>query len=175
MSKLLILYGAEASGKLTIARELTSLSALKLFHNHVSIEVGRVLFEYGEAAYNQLVWKVRLAVFEAAALNDLIVVFTWAYSHPDFRPQLDAILATVAPYDVEVLFVHVTCAQDELERRVTADDRREAGKAHTVEALHRQQRAKNHAVIPNTNSFVIDSTALPPREAAEMIVRQFDL
>ena len=174
--KLLILYGSEASGKLTIARELTALTNLRLFHNHISIGVGKVLFEYGEALFSELVWKVRLAVFESAAKNNLPgVVFTWAYSHPDFQPLLDAIVATVAPYEVEVIFVFVKCSQSELERRVINEDRKSAGKAHTVEALHRQQSAKNHVEIPNTNSLVVDSTNLPPEEAARMIINKLGL
>ena len=92
MTRLLIIYGLEAIGKLTIAKEVAALTVLKLFHNHISIEVGRVLFEYGDQEYNDLIWKVRLAVFEAAGKNQLPgVVFTWAYCHPDFRPQLDLI------------------------------------------------------------------------------------
>ena len=176
MTKLLILYGAEASGKLTIAREIASLTNLKLFHNHVSIDVGRVLFDYGDERFNDLVWKVRLAVLESAAKNNLPgVIFTWAYSHPEFQPLLDNLLATVSPYGVEVLYVYVKCSQNELERRVTNDDRKEAGKAHTVEILHKQQRAKNHVVIPNTDSFIVDSTDLPPHEVARMIVSEFRL
>ncbi|MEM7363475.1 MAG: hypothetical protein AAF525_05590 [Pseudomonadota bacterium] len=174
--KLIIVYGAEASGKLTIARELTSRTDLKLFHNHVSIDVGKVLYEYGDPRFSQLVWKVRLAVFESAARSDVSgVVFTWAYSHPDFQPLLDDLLATVAPYDTEVHFVFVHCSQAELERRVANEDRVKADKAHTIEALHRQQRGKNHVEIPNSQSLVIDSTEMPPGEAADIIIKTLKL
>ena len=176
MTRLLIIYGLEASGKLTIAKEVAALTVLKLFHNHISIEVGRVLFEYGDQEYNDLIWKVRLAVFEAAGKNQLPgVVFTWAYCHPDFRPQLDLILEKIKPYWLEVSFVYVKCSQAELERRVIQPDPKEAGKAHTIDTLHRQQRAKNHVEIPDSNSYVIDSTTLQVQDSAKIIVDRFCL
>jgi chloramphenicol 3-O-phosphotransferase len=174
--KLIIIYGAEASGKLTIARNLAEKTNLKLFHNHVSIDVGKVLFSYGEDAYNELVWNVRLLVFESAAKNKLPgVIFTWAYSHPGFQPQLDRLLESMKPYDVEVHYVYVSCSQEMLEQRVQSSARFEAGKISTVEKLREQQKIKNHAEIPNTDSLVIDNTNLPPDKAADMIVREFKL
>lgn len=174
--QLVILYGAEATGKLTIASQIAEKTKLKLFHNHTSIDVGKVLFEYGDAAYNELVWKVRLLVFEAAAKNDSPgLIFTWAYSHPDFQPQLDRILSTVRPYHVDVHYVYVWCSQACLEERVLHSDRKAAGKLHTIEGLHRQQKNKNHAVIPNTNSLVIDNTDLVPSVVADQIIDEFSL
>ena len=105
--QLVIIYGAEATGKLTIARQVTQKTELKLFHNHISVDVGKVLFEYGDSAYDELVWKVRLLVLEAAAKNNSPgLVFTWAYSHPDFQPLLDRIIATMKPYQVDVHYVY---------------------------------------------------------------------
>ena len=176
MTKLLILYGSEASGKLTIARELAALTNLKLFHNHISVDVGKALYEYGEEPYNELIWKVRLAVFKSAAKNKLPgVIFTWAYSHPDFQPLLDALLDTVEPYNVEVLYTFISCSQSELERRVVNEDRKKVGKIHEVNTLHRQQIAKNHVEIPNTNSLLVDSTNMSAKESARMIIHHFGL
>ena len=174
--KLIILYGSEASGKLTRAKALVSRTILKLFHNHISIDVGRVLFDYGQEAFIELVWKVRLLVFESAAKNVVPgIVFTWAYSHPDFQPLLDRLLATVAPYNTQVHYVFVQCSQADLEQRVTNDDRARAGKAHTIEQLHQQQQIKNHVEIPGMDSLHIDSSKLTAEEAAHRVIREFKL
>ncbi len=37
--KLILIYGPEASGKLTVAGELAAITGNRVFHNHVSIEV----------------------------------------------------------------------------------------------------------------------------------------
>lgn len=174
--KLIIIYGAEASGKLTIAKKLAEKTNLKLFHNHVSIDVGKVLFNYGEDAYNELVWKVRLLVFESAAKNNVRgIIFTWAYSHPDFQPLLNRLLESMKPYNVDVQYVFVSCSQEMLEQRVTSSGRSEAGKINTIEKLREQQKIKNHAEIPNTASLLLDNTDMPPDEAADMIIRELKL
>ncbi len=176
MTRLLIIYGSEASGKLTIAKEVAKLTDLKLFHNHISIDVGKVLYEYGEQRFSDLVWQVRLAVFKSAARENLPgIVFTWAYSHPDMYPLLDQLLKAIQTYEVEVHYVHISCSQDALEQRVVSEDRKAADKACTIEALHRIQRVKNHQPIPDSNSFLVDSTDLPATDAARMIIDKFGL
>lgn len=174
--KLVIIYGQEATGKLTIAKSLERTTRFKLFHNHVSIDVANTLFKYGEPEYDDLVLRVRLLVIEAAAKNDIAgLIFTWAYTHPECFSQLQAILGTVAPYNSEVHFVHVHCAQAELESRVQSRDRTLLGKIDSVAGLHRQQKRKNCIEIPNSNSLVLDNTHLPPEAAARMIIEEFDL
>lgn len=37
--KLIIIFGPQASGKMTIGHELEKLTELKLFHNHMTIEL----------------------------------------------------------------------------------------------------------------------------------------
>jgi nicotinamide riboside kinase len=64
--KLVIIYGSEASGKLSVAKQLAELTNLRLFHNHVSIDVAKVLFNYGDADYDQLLWKIRLTIKPAS-------------------------------------------------------------------------------------------------------------
>jgi chloramphenicol 3-O-phosphotransferase len=174
--KLVIIYGSEASGKLSVAKQLAELTNLRLFHNHVSIDVAKVLFNYGEADYDQLLWKIRLLVFETAAQKNVPgLIFTWAYSHPDFQPLLDRLLRTLKPYEVETQFVYLKCSQVALESRVQSVDRIIAGKIHTIDQLHKQQQRKHHAEIPGTDSLVIDNTNLSPPEAATLIAEKLTL
>ena len=44
---LLIIYGAPAAGKLTIATEIARRTGFKLFHNHVSIDCVKPVFDFG--------------------------------------------------------------------------------------------------------------------------------
>ena len=174
--QLIIIYGSEAVGKLTVAKELKRKTNLRLFDNHVSVDVGKVLFEYGEEAFNELVWKVRLLVFETAAKHKTDgIIFTWAYSHPDFQPLLDRLYRKLEPYNVDYHFVHLSCSQHALEKRVVNEDRKNADKVHTIEGLYKQQSAKNHVVIPGTNSMEIDNTELQPGEVADMIIEKLSL
>ncbi len=90
---LVIIYGSESVGKLTVARRLEEKTGFRLFHNHISIEVGRVLFEYGQDEYNDLIWQVRLLVFEAAAK-------TWCVRHYLHMGVLSPGISAVQGYDL---------------------------------------------------------------------------
>ena len=151
--KLIIIYGPEATGKLTIAKALAQQTRFRLFHNHISVDVAKVLFDFGDEAFSQLIWDVRLLVFEhAARANVPGLIFTWAYSHPDFLPYLDRIKSVLAVYDVEMCYVFVSCSVEELKRRVIQQDRSIVGKINSIEALERHLDKKKHQVIPSTHS-----------------------
>ncbi|MBI3942357.1 MAG: AAA family ATPase [Chloroflexi bacterium] len=163
--KLVIIYGPEATGKLTIAKKLAEETGFRLFHNHVSIDVARTLFDFGDPEFSALTWDVRILVFEYAAKANIPgLVFTWAYSHPDFLPYLQRIREVMDKYQGEIYYVFVTCSVEELKRRVLQADRNQTGKINSVEALERQLQKKNHQVIPDTETLVIDNTALSPAE-----------
>jgi shikimate kinase len=174
--KLIIIYGPEATGKLTIATALAQQTGYRLFHNHVSVDVARVLFDFGEDAFSQLIWDVRLLVFEhAARANVPGLIFTWAYSHPDFLPYLKRIQSAMAHYPVDICYVFVSCAVEELKRRVLQQDRSLVGKINSVEALERQWGRKNYQAIPGTDTLVIDNTSLPPEEVVRQIIAHYQL
>lgn len=174
--KLIIIYGQEATGKLTIAKALAERTGFKLFHNHVSVDVAKTLFNYGDPRYDDLVVATRLLVFESAAKNATPgLIFTWAYTHPECHPQFEAIKATIEPYGAELCLVHVHCSQAQLEKRVLSPHRVAMGKINTIEHLHRQQKRKNCIPIPDTGSLILDNTDISPEEAAGSIATTFNL
>ncbi|MBU0661005.1 ATP-binding protein [Patescibacteria group bacterium] len=173
--KLIIIYGPEASGKLTIAKQLSRKTGFRLFHNHISVDVARSVFDFGTTGFKNLIWDVRHLVFETAAKSQIDgLIFTWAYSHPDFLPYLKNIQAIMEKYDGEIHYVFLSCPIDVLEKRVIQDDRAPVGKIATVEKLRSQMKAKNHVVIPGTNTFVIESGNISPEAAVEQIIRHYN-
>ncbi len=43
--KLIIIFGPHAVGKMTVGQELVKITDLKLFHNHMTIDIVSDLFE----------------------------------------------------------------------------------------------------------------------------------
>ncbi len=157
--KLVIIYGPEASGKLTVAKALASATGFRLAHNHLSADLATSLFDFGTPEHAELVWAARMLVFEAAAKAKLPgLIFTWAFSYPDFLPYLDRVRATLAPYTTEIQYVYLTCDEAERRRRVLNSDRGKHGKIQSVGMLERQNARKNYVMIPGTDSLV---TGLP--------------
>jgi len=62
--KLVFIYGPPASGKLTVARELSKLTGFKLFDNHVSIRFVESLFDFGTRPFLRLTGKYRMEMIE---------------------------------------------------------------------------------------------------------------
>ena len=168
--KLIIIHGAEATGKLTVAKSLASLSGIGLFHNHLSVDVTRTLFDFGDPRFSDLIWDVRLTVFEHAARADIDLIFTWAFSS-SFMRHLERIEAVLKPYDAEICSVFLQCDQDERERRVISVERR--NKIHTVEKLRQIAITKDYAPIPN--ALEIDNTHRLPKDVASQIINHFAL
>ena len=51
---LLILLGPHAVGKMTVGQEIAKITGLRLFHNHMSIELALKLFSHSETEWNIL-------------------------------------------------------------------------------------------------------------------------
>ena len=44
--KLIVIFGPPAVGKMTVGKELSRITKLKLFHNHMSIELVNKFFDF---------------------------------------------------------------------------------------------------------------------------------
>ena len=79
--KLVIIFGPQAMGKMTVGQELEKITKLKLFHNHMTIELVSPFFSYGTPQGKRLVSLFRQEIFEEVAKSDLpglIFTFVWA-------------------------------------------------------------------------------------------------
>ncbi|MEO5859956.1 MAG: hypothetical protein ABIR33_13515 [Pyrinomonadaceae bacterium] len=83
--KLLIIYGAPAVGKLTIATEVARRTGFKLFHNHVSIDCVKAVFDFGTRPFMTMIEMIRFAMIAEAAREgvDLIHTFVYAFGEDD--------------------------------------------------------------------------------------------
>ncbi len=69
--RLVFLYGPPAAGKLTLGSELAAFTGYRLFHNHLTVNLAREIFDFGSEPFQRLVDQLRLRVFAAAAQSDL--------------------------------------------------------------------------------------------------------
>ena len=80
--KFVVLFGPQAVGKMTVGQELASITDLKLFHNHMTIDLVSPFFSYGTPEGRRLVQLFRHELFGAVAKSDLdgmIFTFVWAF------------------------------------------------------------------------------------------------
>jgi shikimate kinase len=174
--RLVFLYGPPAAGKLTIGRELAALTGYRLFHNHLTVDLARELFDFGSEPFQRLVDDLRLRVFSAAAESDLAgLIFTFVYGGPDE----DFIRQTIGVMEVagaEVCFVQVVCPPKELLNRVENESRHAYHKLASREQLAALLESRDWlSAIPFVESFPVDTTRLTPAEATRAIVERFQL
>ena len=67
---LVIILGPHAVGKMTVGQELAKITDLRLFHNHMSIELTRKLFSHSEEEWKIFNNAIRQKVFELFANGD---------------------------------------------------------------------------------------------------------
>jgi shikimate kinase len=172
--KLVFLYGAPATGKLTVGRELAVLTGYKLHHNHMAVDTALALFDYDDPHLLQLCQEINLLVFNAADQAKLTgLIFTFAYGSSLDDPFLDEVIRR---YQNNVYFVHLVCEVDELKRRVVSTERQRYRKVRDpnilLHALARIDYAKD---ISHPHHMTVDTTHMPPRDAARRIMEQHNL
>jgi hypothetical protein len=64
---LLFVVGPPAVGKMTVGSAIAERTGLRLFHNHISIEVALRYFEYGTPAFSRISGGTRRLVVEEVA------------------------------------------------------------------------------------------------------------
>ncbi|HUS11256.1 MAG TPA: AAA family ATPase, partial [Pyrinomonadaceae bacterium] len=126
--KLIFVHGAPAVGKLTVARELAALTGFRLFHNHLTVDLVSSLFPFGSNSFIVLREQIWLAAFAEAARQDLSLIFTFNPERTVRGCFIPDAIEVVEAENGQVVFVELTCAEDELERRMEDSSRKKFGK-----------------------------------------------
>ena len=172
---LIYIYGPPASGKLTVATRLSELTGIPLFHNHLTVNAVRPVFEFGSPPFVEAVWAMRRGVFEAAAKADISLIYTnnSAWSGPDPRARFEAAAEAarqiMAGHGGRTVFARLTASQSALEERVANDSRRAHDKLVDVVRL-RELLAGLDASPLHPDDLVIDTGRTDPEESARAIM-----
>jgi hypothetical protein len=168
--QLVFIYGPVASGKLTVGRELATLTGLPLFHNHLVVDAVGAVFAFGTEPFVRLRENLWLQIIGEAARRDQSLIFTFA---PE--PTVDAgfaarVRALVKSFGGTVLFVALTVAPDEQERRLVDPSRAEFGKLQSLDVLLslRADFTRCMAEMPAPD-LAIDTSSTSPFLAATQI------
>jgi hypothetical protein len=186
--KLVIILGPHAVGKMTVGQELASITGLKLFHNHMTIELVRNFFSvHGSEEGRRLNHLFRQEIFEAVANSDLPgLIFTYMF---DFDAQseydyINSVIQLFKDHNAEAYVVELCADFDvRIERNKTENrllnkpSKRDIPKSEelfrSLEAVYRLNSYEDEEPFPNY--FKINNTHLTPIEAALTIREHFDL
>jgi chloramphenicol 3-O-phosphotransferase len=166
---LVFLHGLPGSGKLTVARELQSITGFRLFHNHLVVDLLESVFEFGSAPFVELREQLWLSVFREAARSNRSLIFTFAPERTVGGSFPATAESAVRSHGGRVLFVAVRCAESELERRLSDPSRSAFGKLNSAEQYRQLRDTGAFQFPPLRADVVLDTDALSPPEAAQRV------
>ena len=169
-----LLYGAPASGKLTVAQALAVRTGFRVVHNHLTTDLVSQVLDRGAPGFWDLVKEFRLRLFATAASGGIDVVSTTAYVAKE-RPWIAEIEAAVQTHGGQVLFVALRPSVETLEQRVLSQSRLGHRKLTSVESLRAALREADYFSAVNADDLAIDNSALSADETADRIVAHFSL
>jgi shikimate kinase len=172
--RLVFIYGPPAVGKLTVGQELAALTGFKLFHNHLTVNAVSAVFPRGSEPFDRLLREFRAMLLAEAARQGVDLIMTWAHGPSDHVAR--AYADVVESNGGQVHLVRLLCDREALLARVSSPSRREAGKltsATELESLMDERYLMRP--LPFGDSLAIDTTDLPPAEAARRIAAHYAL
>lgn len=185
--KLIIIFGPQAVGKMTVGRELEKITDLKLFHNHATIELVSPFFSYATDTGKKLVKTIREELFKAVATSDLaglIFTYVWYFDVPSDRTYLEELTNIFKEKGADVIFVEL---EADLEKRIERNKteyrleqkptKRDVEWSETeLKNSHEHHRLNSLAgEIEEEHYLRIDNTNLSAQEVAERIKTRFKL
>ena len=180
--KLVLLFGGGAVGKMTVGQELTKITDLRLFHNHMSIEP--VLEVFGKVN-SRVVKDFRESVFKNFAKSDnygLIFTFIWDFDSKSdwkYNKKVQKIFKNADIYYVEL----VSPFEIRKERNKTENRLKNKASKRDIEASMKRldlEETKHRVVsfdgeIKFKNYIKIDNSNLSAEETAKIIKDKFNL
>jgi len=186
---LVIIIGPHAVGKMTVGQELAKITELRLFHNHMSIELTRKLFAPNEKdAFRELNQSIRNKVFEIFSRGDypgLIFTYMCAFDVEDNIEYLVNLIDRFKANGARCCVVEL-CADFELrlERNKSENRLYHKESKRDIEWSESEMRRTSEKyrlnsydgeVLPFDNYIKIDNTNRSPEEVANIIKDKFKI
>jgi hypothetical protein len=185
--KLVLVFGPQAVGKMTVGQELAKITGLKLFHNHMTIDLVSHFFDYGTKEGKRLVNLFRREIFEEVSKSNLygmIFTYVWAFNLQDDWDYVNQVVQLIESRGGTVYFVELEAELEErLERNKSSnrlehkpskrniewseDDLKKSMKKYRLNSLEGEINYSNYIKINNTN--------LSAEEVAKSIKDKFKL
>jgi len=179
--KFILLVGDGAVGKMTVGQELTKITELRLFHNHMSIEP--VLEIFGERN-NNVVKDFRESVFKNFAKSNkygLIFTFMWAFDRKEdwdyvkhilkiFKKAETYIIELVAPQEIRL---KRNTTENRLKNKASKRDLSESNRR-ILSADTKYRMESFDGEIKHKNYIKIDNSNLSAKEVAKIIKDKFN-
>lgn len=184
--KFVAIIGPQAVGKMAVGEELARMTGLKLFHNHMTIDLVSNFFSYGSEQGKRLVHSFRRQLMEEVAKSDLpglIFTYIWAFNMTGDGDYLKEFADIFAAQGADLYLVELEAALEErlvrnrtplrLERKPTKRNL-EWSDRDLLQSMEKYRMNSLPGEVDDWPNYLrIDNTSLSPTEAASRICREF--
>ncbi len=179
--KFVILIGPQAVGKMTVGQELEKLTGLKLFHNHMTIDLVSKYFDFGTPQGQELVENLRFEFFRTfAASEQLGFVFTlmWCFDDPADRTFIERITKIFEDQNAGVYWIELETDFEERLIRNRTENRLankpskrnvEKSETHLIKTHDKFRLNSYDGEIDRQNYIKINNTDLSADEVAKQV------
>lgn len=184
--KFILIFGPQAVGKMTVGQELAKKTGLKLFHNHMTIELLEPFL-----GFSSEMWKLsnqfREEIFKAVAKSKqtgLIFTYVWAFNLKEDWDYVNEICKIFESERASIYFVELEADLPErLERNKSSHRLEHKPTKRNIEWSEKELKdtMKKHRLnsyegeIQKENYFRINNTNSTPVEVAKLIMKKLDL
>lgn len=187
MSKLILIVGPQAVGKMTVGQELEKITNLKFMHNHETLDLPARIFGWDSEARHRLTNLFRFSIFEEVAKSDLeglIFTVVFDFGSNDEWIWLQKVKKLFEEQNGEVIIVELEANIEERLKRNKTENRLinkpikrniqfteneilEDSKNYRLNSIDNELAKEKHIKINNTN--------LSPSEVAKIVKKKFEL
>ena len=172
--KLIIIHGPPAVGKLTVGTEIARRTGFKLFHNHLSIDYVKSVFEFGSPLFWRVIEGVRFPIIAEAALQNIDLIHTFCYGFGVDDEHFARLISSAEDNGGEVHIVLLTCDDDKRRERIANESRVRLGKLTNPDSVGRTEIDLT-SPYPGRETLILDTTRTSVEETAEKIIDHFGL
>ncbi|UAL47917.1 AAA family ATPase [Sutcliffiella horikoshii] len=184
--KFVHIFGPQAVGKMTVGQELAKITDLKLFHNHMTIDLVGHFFDYSTKEAKRLVNLFRQEIFEEVSKSDLygmMFTYVWMFDMESDWEYVRNLTKLFESRGATVYYVELEADLDErLNRNKTPNRLEHKPKKRDLEwsendllqTLEKHRLNSMDGEITFPNYIKINNTDMSAAEVARVIKDQFD-
>ncbi|AQQ52627.1 DEAD/DEAH box helicase family protein [Planococcus lenghuensis] len=184
--KLVLLFGPQAVGKMMVGQELEKLTGLKLFHNHMTIDLLHPFFGFSKEMW-RLSGMFREEIFKSVAsseLEGLIFTYVWAFDLEEDWAFIQKLTGIFEEAGADVCFVELEAdvaerlihnnTPNRLTHKPTKRNLAES-EGNLKETMEKHRLNSREGEIQRASYLRINNTNLSASETAELIQSRFAL
>ncbi|MDN7240713.1 AAA family ATPase [Planococcus sp. N028] len=186
MEKFVFIFGPQAVGKMTVGQELASITGLKLFHNHMTIDLLEPLFGFSPEMWH-LTTTFRREIFRTFSTSEqygMIFTKVWYFDKQEDWDEIESICEIFREQGVEIYFVELEADVEERLFRNKTPHRLEnkptkrnvvQSEQNLLDSVENRRLNSLEGEISVKNYLRIDNTNMDALEAALIIKKEFVL